>query len=93
MIYLFHWIPLSIYLCRNLLYSLPGKTPQFSILRLSQEAALHCNTSGKVVKHDSEKEVLCHNTMTQSPSLILRAVQSADRLVRFGMDLFENYRK
>uniref|UniRef100_A0A665WNV4 N-acetylated alpha-linked acidic dipeptidase like 2 n=1 Tax=Echeneis naucrates TaxID=173247 RepID=A0A665WNV4_ECHNA len=63
---------------RNLLYSLPGKTPQFSILRFSQEAALHC-------------KVLCHSTMNQSLSLILRAIRSAERLVCFGLDLFENY--
>uniref|UniRef100_A0A3Q3W0J2 Uncharacterized protein n=1 Tax=Mola mola TaxID=94237 RepID=A0A3Q3W0J2_MOLML len=60
---------------RNLLYSLPGKTPQFSILRFSKEA----------------KEVLCHSTMNQSLSLIQRALQSAERLVCFGLDLFENY--
>uniref|UniRef100_A0A3Q3WL08 Uncharacterized protein n=1 Tax=Mola mola TaxID=94237 RepID=A0A3Q3WL08_MOLML len=45
---------------RNLLYSLPGKTPQFSILRFSKEAALHCHVT-------------------------------AERLVCFGLDLFENY--
>lgn len=82
---------LSLSLHRNLLYSLPGKTPQFSILRFSQEAALHCSVTGKVVKHNSEKEALCHSTMNQSLSLILRAVQSAERLVCFGSDLFENY--
>ena len=77
---------------RNLLYSLPGKTPQFSILRFSQEAVLHCNVTSKVVKHNSaEKEVLCHSTMNQSLSLILRAIRSAERLVSFGLDLFENY--
>uniref|UniRef100_A0A8C3AC14 N-acetylated alpha-linked acidic dipeptidase like 2 n=1 Tax=Cyclopterus lumpus TaxID=8103 RepID=A0A8C3AC14_CYCLU len=54
---------------RNLLYSLPEKTPQFSILRFSQEAVLHCN------------EVLCQSTMNQSLSLILRAIRSAERLV------------
>ncbi|XP_036969592.1 inactive N-acetylated-alpha-linked acidic dipeptidase-like protein 2 isoform X2 [Acanthopagrus latus] len=77
---------------RNLLYSLPGKTPQFSILRFSQEAALHCNVTSRVVKHNSaEKEVLCHSTRNQSLSLILRAIRSAERLVCFGLDLFENY--
>ncbi|XP_051233763.1 inactive N-acetylated-alpha-linked acidic dipeptidase-like protein 2 isoform X2 [Dicentrarchus labrax] len=77
---------------RNLLYSLPGKTPQFSILRFSQEAALHCNVTSKAVKRSSaEKEVICHSTMTQSLSLILRAIRSAERLVCFGLDLFENY--
>ncbi|XP_029356847.1 inactive N-acetylated-alpha-linked acidic dipeptidase-like protein 2 isoform X2 [Echeneis naucrates] len=77
---------------RNLLYSLPGKTPQFSILRFSQEAALHCSVTSKSVKHNSaNKEVLCHSTMNQSLSLILRAIRSAERLVCFGLDLFENY--
>lgn len=77
---------------RNLLYSLPGKTSQFSILRFSQEAILHCNVSSKAVKHNSaDKEVLCHSTMNQSLSLILRAIRSAERLVCFGLDLFENY--
>uniref|UniRef100_A0A3B4WB61 N-acetylated alpha-linked acidic dipeptidase like 2 n=1 Tax=Seriola lalandi dorsalis TaxID=1841481 RepID=A0A3B4WB61_SERLL len=74
---------------RNLLYSLPGKTPQFSILRFSQEAVLHCSVTSKTVKHN--KEVLCHSTMNQSLSLILRAIRSAERLVCFGLDLFENY--
>lgn len=85
-------LPLSFPLIRNLLYSLPGKTPQFSILRFSQEAALHCNVTSRVVKHNSaEKEVLCHSTRNQSLSLILRAIRSAERLVCFGLDLFENY--
>ncbi|XP_068564107.1 inactive N-acetylated-alpha-linked acidic dipeptidase-like protein 2 [Cebidichthys violaceus] len=77
---------------RNLLYSLPEKTPQFSILRFSQEAVLHCNVTSKAVKHNSaDKEILCQNTMNQSLSLILRAIRSAERLVCFGLDLFENY--
>ena len=85
-------LSLSFPLIRNLLYSLPGKTPQFSILRFSQEAALHCNVTSRVVKHNSaEKEVLCHSTRNQSLSLILRAIRSAERLVCFGLDLFENY--
>ncbi|KAK9519941.1 hypothetical protein VZT92_022634 [Zoarces viviparus] len=76
---------------RNLLYSLPEKTPQFSILRFSQEAVLHCNVTSKAVKHNSaDKEVLCQSTMNQSLSLILRAIRSAERLVCFGLDLFEN---
>ncbi|CAB1451288.1 unnamed protein product [Pleuronectes platessa] len=78
----------------NLLYSLPGKTPLFSVLRFSQEAALHCNVSSKAVKHNTtDKEVLCHSTMNQSLSLILRAIRSAERLVCFGLDLFENYQR
>lgn len=76
---------------RNLLYSLPGKTPQFSILRVSQEAALRCSVTGKLIKHASEREALCHGAVNQSLSLILRAVQSAQRLVCFGLGLFENY--
>ncbi|XP_047198954.1 inactive N-acetylated-alpha-linked acidic dipeptidase-like protein 2 [Hippoglossus stenolepis] len=79
---------------RNLLYSLPGKTSLFSVLRFSQEAALHCNVSSKAVKHNAtDKEVLCHSTMNQSLSLILRAIRSAERLVCFGLDLFENYQR
>ncbi|XP_037625405.1 LOW QUALITY PROTEIN: inactive N-acetylated-alpha-linked acidic dipeptidase-like protein 2 [Sebastes umbrosus] len=77
---------------RNLLYSLPGKTAQFSILRFSQEAVLHCNVTSKAVKHNSaDKEVLCNSTRNQSLSLILRAIRSAERLVCFGLELFENY--
>ncbi|XP_047444157.1 inactive N-acetylated-alpha-linked acidic dipeptidase-like protein 2 [Mugil cephalus] len=77
---------------RNLLYSLPGKTAQFSILKFSQDAVLHCNTTSKVIKYNSaNKEVLCYSTMNQSLSLILRAIRSAERLVCFGLDLFENY--
>ncbi|KAI4828649.1 hypothetical protein KUCAC02_022728 [Chaenocephalus aceratus] len=77
---------------RNLLYSLPGRTPQFSVLRFSQEAVLHCNVTSRALKHNSAaKEVLCHSTMNQSLSLILRAIRSAERLVCFGMGLFENY--
>ncbi|MEQ2217696.1 hypothetical protein XENOCAPTIV_019739 [Xenoophorus captivus] len=76
----------------NLLYSLPGKTPQFSILKFSQEAILHCSMTSKVVKHYSlSKEALCHSAKNQSLSLILRALRSAERLVGFGLDLFENY--
>ncbi|XP_055364304.1 inactive N-acetylated-alpha-linked acidic dipeptidase-like protein 2 isoform X2 [Betta splendens] len=73
---------------RNLLYSLPGRTPQFSILRFSQEAAQYCNLTSKVAKHSAG---FCHSTVNQSLSLILRAVQSAERLVCFGLELFENY--
>ncbi|XP_033996620.1 inactive N-acetylated-alpha-linked acidic dipeptidase-like protein 2 [Trematomus bernacchii] len=77
---------------RNLLYSLPGRTPQFSVLRFSQEAVLHCNVTSRALKHNSAaKEVLCHSTLNQSLSLILRAIRSAERLVCFGMGLFENY--
>ncbi|CAI5638950.1 unnamed protein product [Oreochromis niloticus] len=77
---------------RNLLYSLPGKTPQFSILKFPQEAVLPCNIPSKAIKHNSaNKEVLFHSATNQSLSLILRAIQSAERLVCFGLDLFENY--
>ncbi|KAI9546595.1 hypothetical protein NQZ68_025757, partial [Dissostichus eleginoides] len=66
----------------NLLYSLPGRTPQFSVLRFSQEAVLHCNVTSRALKHNSaSKEVLCHSTMNQSLSLILRAIRSAERLM------------
>nr|XP_005727344.1 PREDICTED: inactive N-acetylated-alpha-linked acidic dipeptidase-like protein 2 [Pundamilia nyererei] len=77
---------------RNLLYSLPGKTPQFSILKFPREAVLPCNIPSKTIKHNSaNKEVLFHSATNQSLSLILRAIQSAERLVCFGLDLFENY--
>ncbi|KAM6921203.1 inactive N-acetylated-alpha-linked acidic dipeptidase-like protein 2 [Xenentodon cancila] len=77
---------------RNLLYSLPAKSPQFSILKFSQQAVLHCNLTRNAVKYNSKKkEVLCHNSVNQSLSLILQAIQSAERLVCFGLDLFENY--
>ncbi|KAF3691342.1 Inactive N-acetylated-alpha-linked acidic dipeptidase-like protein 2 [Channa argus] len=76
---------------RNLLYSLPGKTPQFSILRFSQESARYCKMASKEVKLNSaDQEVLCQLAMNQSLSFILRAIQSAERLVCFGLDLFEN---
>ncbi|CAK6976725.1 inactive N-acetylated-alpha-linked acidic dipeptidase-like protein 2 [Scomber scombrus] len=77
---------------RNLLYSLPGKTPHFSIFRFSQEALLRCKVSSKAAKRISAyQEEFCHSTVNQSLSLILRAIRSAERLVCFGMDLFENY--
>ncbi|XP_053178298.1 inactive N-acetylated-alpha-linked acidic dipeptidase-like protein 2 [Scomber japonicus] len=77
---------------RNLLYSLPGKTPHFSIFRFSQEALLRCKVTSKAAKHISAyQEEFCHSTVNQSLSLILRAIRSAERLVCFGMDLFENY--
>ncbi|XP_067454051.1 inactive N-acetylated-alpha-linked acidic dipeptidase-like protein 2 isoform X1 [Thunnus thynnus] len=77
---------------RNMLYSLPGKTPQFSILRFSQEALLRCKVTSKAFKHISaDHEGFCHSTVNQSLSLILQAIRSAERLVCFGLDLFENY--
>ncbi|XP_054605582.1 inactive N-acetylated-alpha-linked acidic dipeptidase-like protein 2 isoform X2 [Nothobranchius furzeri] len=78
---------------RNLLYSLPGKTPQFSILKFAQEGVLHCSmTSSRAVKHNSlNKESLCLSAKNLSQSLILRAIRSADSLVCFGLELFENY--
>ncbi|XP_029904671.1 inactive N-acetylated-alpha-linked acidic dipeptidase-like protein 2 [Myripristis murdjan] len=73
---------------RNLLYSLPGKTPQFSILRFSQEDLVH----SEAVRHNTvNHEAPQHSAVNQSLSLILRAIQSAERLVCFGLDLFENY--
>lgn len=62
------------------------------MLRFSQEADEYCNMTGKVATQNSaDKEVLCHSTVNQSLSLILRAIRSAERLVCFGLDLFENY--
>ncbi|XP_029988604.1 inactive N-acetylated-alpha-linked acidic dipeptidase-like protein 2 [Sphaeramia orbicularis] len=76
---------------RNLLYSLPGRS-QFSILRFSEEVILHCNTTSKPVKHKSgDQEVLCYSTMNQSLALILQSIRSAERLVCFGLELFQNY--
>ncbi|KAM9385437.1 inactive N-acetylated-alpha-linked acidic dipeptidase-like protein 2 [Pholidichthys leucotaenia] len=77
---------------RNLLYSLPGKTPQFSAVRFSEEAIPRCDATGKSAKHNSaHKEVACQNGVNQTLSDVLRAVQSAARLMCFGLDLFENY--
>lgn len=78
---------------RNLLYSLPGATPQFSILRFWQQGALHCGagSAGRVVKHAVERDSLCHGARNQSLALVLRALRSAQTLVHFGLDLFENY--
>ncbi|XP_075876073.1 inactive N-acetylated-alpha-linked acidic dipeptidase-like protein 2 [Nelusetta ayraudi] len=83
--------PLGVF--RNLLYSLPGATPQFSILRFWQQGALHCGagSAGRVVKHAAERDSLCHGARNQSLALVLRALRSAQTLVRFGLDLFENY--
>ncbi|XP_016528219.1 inactive N-acetylated-alpha-linked acidic dipeptidase-like protein 2 [Poecilia formosa] len=77
---------------RNLLYSLPGKTPQFSILKFSPDVVLHCSVTSKVAKHYAlNKDAFCHSAKNQSLSLILRALRSAERLVGFGLDLFQNY--
>lgn len=77
---------------RNLLYSLPGgTTPQFSNLRFSKEAALHCDNPSKPGDQSWDDDDLCHNMRNQCLSVIQRAIQSAERLVCFGLDLFENY--
>lgn len=78
---------------RNILYSLPGATPQFSILRFWQQGALHCSagSAGRVVKHVVKRDLLCQGARNQSLALVLRALRSAQTLVRFGLDLFENY--
>uniref|UniRef100_A0A8C7X7I3 N-acetylated alpha-linked acidic dipeptidase like 2 n=1 Tax=Oryzias sinensis TaxID=183150 RepID=A0A8C7X7I3_9TELE len=70
---------------RNLLYILPGKTPQFSVLSFPQEPLLGCSETNKVQKH-----ILCGKAVNRSLSLLLRAVQSADRLMCAGLTLFEN---
>ncbi|KAM4628730.1 inactive N-acetylated-alpha-linked acidic dipeptidase-like protein 2 [Polymixia lowei] len=76
---------------RNLLYSLPGKTPQFSILRFSPEVHPYSNMTRKAARYiPTNQEVLHHSSVNQSLSLILRAIQSAERLVCFGLALFEN---
>lgn len=77
---------------RNLLYSLPGTTPQFSIFKFWQQGALHCSGgAGKQVTHAAEIDLLCHGARNQSVALVLRALRSAQTLVCFGLDLFENY--
>lgn len=70
---------------RNLLYTLPGKTAQFSVLSFPQEPLLGCSDTNKVQKHS-----LCGKAVNRSLSLLLRAVRSADRLVCAGLTLFEN---
>lgn len=56
---------------RNLLYSLNGKVPQFSILKYPLDP-------------------LKHNAVNKSLSLIINAINSAEKLIRCGLDLFEN---
>lgn len=83
---------------RNLLYSLPGSMPQFSIFRFSEEAILNCNNS-RVQSHDQEMyraqsadhKVSCSSRREQALSLIIQAIHSAERLISFGLELFENY--
>ncbi|KAF6727877.1 Inactive N-acetylated-alpha-linked acidic dipeptidase-like protein 2, partial [Oryzias melastigma] len=70
---------------RNLLYTLPEKTAQFSVLSFPQEPLLGCSDINKVQKHS-----LCGKAVNRSLSLLLRAVRSADRLVCAGLTLFEN---
>ncbi|XP_056133870.1 inactive N-acetylated-alpha-linked acidic dipeptidase-like protein 2 [Lampris incognitus] len=77
---------------RNLLYSLPGKTPNFSILRFPAEVLCRGgNVTSEAVRDDAEwREELHPSSLNRSLALILKAVQSAERLVTFGLDLFEN---
>uniref|UniRef100_A0A8C8GK87 Inactive N-acetylated-alpha-linked acidic dipeptidase-like protein 2 n=1 Tax=Oncorhynchus tshawytscha TaxID=74940 RepID=A0A8C8GK87_ONCTS len=56
---------------RNLLYSLNGKVPQFSILKYPLDP-------------------LKHNAVNKSLSLIINAINSAEKLIHCGLDLFEN---
>ncbi|XP_034035088.1 inactive N-acetylated-alpha-linked acidic dipeptidase-like protein 2 [Thalassophryne amazonica] len=78
---------------RNLLYSLPGTMTQFSMLKLSQESFYHhCSDTNKAMKCNSvNQEILHQRAVNQTLALILRAIQSAERLVCFGLKLFENY--
>ncbi|XP_072294093.1 inactive N-acetylated-alpha-linked acidic dipeptidase-like protein 2 [Eucyclogobius newberryi] len=94
---------------RNLLYSLPGSPPQFSILRFSEDAILFCNNASHIgtqsanqevtgpLSHDQEvlgprtPDVSCLSSRDRALDLILAAVRSADRLICFGQELFENY--
>lgn len=63
---------------RNLLYSLPGKTPRFSILRYTKE------TLSQLENQSVDRSV------NQSLAVITNAITSAQRLVQSGLDLFEN---
>ncbi|CAL1593089.1 unnamed protein product [Knipowitschia caucasica] len=85
---------------RNLLYSLPGSPPRFSILRFSDDSSiLFCNnakshimtTSGSLEVPGSLSYDSCSSSRDQDLELILAAVRSADRLICFGQELFENY--
>ncbi|KAM6962563.1 inactive N-acetylated-alpha-linked acidic dipeptidase-like protein 2 [Aplochiton taeniatus] len=87
---------------RNLLYSLPGKTAKFSILRFPQEPLGPCPGTQASLAHNSVAEAALQNPVwnqelfqrpssNYSLSLILDAVNSAEKLVRFGLALFENY--
>ncbi|XP_053708516.1 inactive N-acetylated-alpha-linked acidic dipeptidase-like protein 2 isoform X1 [Synchiropus splendidus] len=77
---------------RNLLYRLPGQTAQFSLMRLSQDAPWHCNNATtSVCRPVAEQGGACLYSISHSRSLILEAVRSADTLVCFGLELFENY--
>ncbi|XP_059922264.1 inactive N-acetylated-alpha-linked acidic dipeptidase-like protein 2 [Gadus macrocephalus] len=73
---------------RNLLYSLPGKTPQFSTLRFPQEDAGPAEeTQRRAAVPAPSQHGACDN---QSLSLILAAVRSAEMLVCFGLGLFDD---
>ncbi|KAK0144479.1 Inactive N-acetylated-alpha-linked acidic dipeptidase-like protein 2 [Merluccius polli] len=73
---------------RNLLYSLPGKTLQFSTLRFPQEDA----GAAEGIERSAAREVppLRGAYDNQSLSLILAAVRSAEKLVCFGLGLFDD---
>lgn len=84
--------PLGVCVPRNLLYSLPGgTTPQFSNLRFPKEAALHCHNTSNPGDQNRGDEDLCRKMRNERLSAIQTAVQSAERLVCFGLGLFENY--
>lgn len=81
---------------RNLLYSLPGGTPQFSILRFSEDVTLFCNHTNprRSSVRTADQEVhdqSCPGSREQALDLVLGALRSADSLICFGLELFENY--
>ena len=75
---------------RNLLYSLPGKTPQFSALRFPQEDAgpAEATQRSAAVGQEASSQHAAYDN--QSLSLILAAVRSAEMLVCFGLGLFDD---
>ena len=82
------FIPSTFPSYRNLLYSLPGKTPQFSTLRFPQEDAGPAEeTQRRAAVPAPSQHGACDN---QSLSLILAAVRSAEMLVCFGLGLFDD---
>lgn len=83
-------IPCASLSYRNLLYSLPGKTLQFSTLRFPQEDAGVAEGGGRSVAAARDVPPSGGGYDNQSLSLILAAVRSAEKLVCFGLGLFDD---